>query len=167
VAVEFWTPKEGLLDRAKRDAVPYDLWVQQGHITATPGRAIDYRWVAVRLGELQHEIGLRRVAFDPYRIKYLEKALEEEGVELELVPHGQGFYKAAESGLWMPHSIEVFEKKLAGRRPRAREAEPGAHLRRGLGGARDGPEGEPGLHEEVARPHRRHRGGDDGGRPGG
>jgi phage terminase large subunit-like protein len=36
-AVEFWTPKEGLLDRAKRDRVPYDLWVEQGHITATPG----------------------------------------------------------------------------------------------------------------------------------
>lgn len=114
-AVEFWTPLEGLLDRAKRDRVPYDLWVDQRFITATPGRAIDYKFVAVRLGQLQVELGLTRLAFDPYRIKYLEKALEEEGVELELVPHGQGFYKSAESGLWMCRSIEVLEERLTKR----------------------------------------------------
>jgi phage terminase large subunit-like protein len=118
IAVEFWTPEEGLLERAKRDAVPWDLWVHQEHITATPGRAIDYRWVAVRLGELQQEVGLHRLAFDPYRIKYLERALDEEGVVMELIPHGQGFYKAKDSGLWMPHSIEVFEKLLGSRRAR-------------------------------------------------
>lgn len=112
-AVEFWTPKEGLLDRAKRDRVPYDLWVEQGFITATPGRSVDYAWVAVRLGELQQEIGLRRVAFDPYRIKYLERELEALSIEIELIPHGQGFYKAAESGLWMPRSIELLEDGLA------------------------------------------------------
>lgn len=111
-AVEFWTPQEGLIERAKRDRVPYDLWVEQGHITATPGRSVDYRWVAVRLGELQQQIGLQRVAFDPYRIKYLERYLEEEGIEITLVPHGQGFYKSAESGLWMPRSIEVAEDRL-------------------------------------------------------
>lgn len=112
-AVEFWTPKEGLLDRAKRDRVPYDLWVDQGFITATPGRSVDYAWVAARLGELQQEIGLRRVAFDPYRIKYLERELEALSIEIELIPHGQGFYKAAESGLWMPRSIELLEDGLA------------------------------------------------------
>ena len=111
-AVEFWTPREGLLDRAKRDLVQYDLWVEQGFITATPGRSVDYAWVAARLGELQQEIGLRRVAFDPYRIKYLERELEALAIEIELVPHGQGFYKAAESGLWMPRSIELLEDGL-------------------------------------------------------
>jgi phage terminase large subunit-like protein len=68
--------------------------------------------VAERLGELQQLCGLRRVAFDPYRIKYLERELEARGIEIELVPHGQGFYKAADSGLWMPHSIEVLESGL-------------------------------------------------------
>jgi phage terminase large subunit-like protein len=115
VAVEFWTPKDTLVERSKRDNVPYDLWVNQGFVTATPGRAVDYRWVAVRLGALQQDIGLQRVAFDPYRIKYLEKALDEEGIEIELVPHGQGYYKSADSGLWMPRSIEVFEERLTNR----------------------------------------------------
>lgn len=116
IAVEFWTPKEGLGERAKRDRVPWDLWVQQGYITATPGRSVNYAFVAQRLAELQQETGLQRVAFDPYRIKYLERALEDAGVEIELIPHGQGFYKAADSGLWMPHSIEVFEALLTNRK---------------------------------------------------
>jgi phage terminase large subunit-like protein len=163
IAVEFWTPKEGLLERAKRDAVPWDLWVDQEHITATPGRAIDYRWVAVRLGELQQEVGLHRLAFDPYRIKYLERALDEEGVELELVPHGQGFYKAAESGLWMPHSIEVFEKLLGSggrgssrtrRSPSPRPRPCTRPIRRRTGSTRSG----------RAGPDRRHRGREHGGR---
>ncbi|WP_254892251.1 terminase TerL endonuclease subunit, partial [Salmonella enterica] len=29
-----------------------------------------------------------------------------------LIPHGQGYYKAKDSGLWMPHSIELFEQML-------------------------------------------------------
>jgi phage terminase large subunit-like protein len=111
-AVEFWTPKDTLVERSKRDRVPYDVWVQQEFVTATPGRAVDYRFVAERLAQLQEEVGLRRVAFDPYRIKYLEKELDEQGIELTLVPHGQGFYKSAESGLWMPHSIELLEDRL-------------------------------------------------------
>jgi phage terminase large subunit-like protein len=114
-AVEFWTPKDTLVERAKRDRVPYDVWVDQGHVTATPGRSVDYRWVAARLGQLQQDVGLRRLAFDPYRIKYLERELDEAGIELELVPHGQGYYKSADSGLWMPHSIEVLEERLTKR----------------------------------------------------
>jgi phage terminase large subunit-like protein len=121
LVVEFWTPKEGLLARAKRDRVPWDLWVSQGFITATPGRSVDYRFVAERLGDLQQRFGLQRLAFDPYRIKYLERELEQAGIELELVPHGQGFFKAAESGQWMPHSIEKFEELLAKGKLRVRK----------------------------------------------
>lgn len=112
-AVEFWTPEEGLEARAKRDGVPYGLWVRDGHLVATPGRSVNYRWVAIRLGQLQQEIGLRRVAFDTYRIKFLQRELEDENIDIELVPHGQGFYKATESGLWMPRSIELFEERIS------------------------------------------------------
>lgn len=111
--VEFWTPRDTLIDRSRRDRVPYDLWVEQEQVTPTPGRSVDYAFVAQRLAELQAETGLRRVAFDPYRIKYLEQDLAEAGVELELVPHGQGYFKAAESNLWMPRSVEVLEDLIA------------------------------------------------------
>jgi phage terminase large subunit-like protein len=37
-------------------------------------------------------------------------------VTVPLVPHGQGFGKSTESGLWMPHSIELFEQLIMEKR---------------------------------------------------
>lgn len=109
VIVEFWTPKDTLVERSRADRVPYDQWVDEGHVIATPGRAVDYRFVAQRMSELQSEIGLERVAYDPYRIKYLETELAEIAVDIKLVPHGQGYRKSQESELWMPRSLEQLE----------------------------------------------------------
>lgn len=115
-SVEFWTPKDTLMERTARDRVPYDAWADRGFVTATSGRSVDYAFVAQRLVELDQEVRLMGVAFDPYRIKYLEKELDELGAKINLVPHGQGFLKAAEESadgvkrrLWMPHSIELLE----------------------------------------------------------
>lgn len=119
--VEFWTPGETAEERSRRDKVPYTTWIEQGFIHATPGRAVDYGFVAQRLSELQQAVRLRRVAFDPYRIKYLERELDAAAVELELIEHPQGYYKPHprkdEQGnelpvLWMPRSIEVMEKLI-------------------------------------------------------
>ena len=109
---EFWTPKETLLDRSKSDHVPYDAWVKQGHLFATEGRVVDYNFVAQRLGELTAKFNIIRMAFDPYRIKYFQRSLDDESVSIEMTPHGQGFFKSQESGLWMPHSIELLEKDI-------------------------------------------------------
>ncbi len=136
--VEFWTPKDTLIDRARRERVPYDVWVDQGYITATPGRAVDYGFVAQRLIDLQTETGLRRVAFDPYRIKYLEKELDELGAEIILIPHGQGYYKAhdkkkddeikedgkVDTALWMPRSVELLEGHVTNSRLRVLKSPP-------------------------------------------
>ncbi|MBC6499930.1 terminase large subunit [Citrobacter freundii] len=110
--VEFWTPKDTLLDRAKTDHVPYDAWLRNGFIHAPPGKAVNYGFVADRIGELTQKHNIKCIACDQYRIKYLEVELANQSVDVELVPHGQGFYKAQESGLWMPRSIELFEEHL-------------------------------------------------------
>lgn len=109
---EFWTPKETLLDRSKSDHVPYDAWVKQGYLFATEGRVVDYDFVAQRLGELTAKFNIIRMAFDPYRIKYFQRSLDNESVSIEMTPHGQGFFKSKDSGLWMPHSIELLEKDI-------------------------------------------------------
>lgn len=111
--VEFWTPKDSIIERSDRDLVRYDQWARDGHLFATPGNSIDYAFVAQRIGEWQEQTGLRRIAFDAYKIKYLAAELDRLGIEVELVPHGQGFYRAADSGLWMPHSIQTTERLLS------------------------------------------------------
>lgn len=137
--VEFWTPKDTLYERSRNERVPYDVWVQKGYIVATPGRIVDYAFVAKRLVELNTAIGLTRVAFDPYRIKYLEKELDELSAPIRLVPHGQGYYKAhgqkknddqpTEDGkvataLWMPRSVELLEGHVTNSRLRVLKSPP-------------------------------------------
>lgn len=126
---EFWTPKDTLHERSTSDRVPYDAWVESGFMTATPGRNVDYAFVAQRLVEISASCNLVAVAFDPYRIKYLERELDELGAQIKLVPHGQGFYRAAEAAnddktdkryLWMPRSIELLEKRINSKRIRIR-----------------------------------------------
>lgn len=92
VEAHFWAPLEGLADRAKRDRAPYDVWARQGLLTTTPGRTVDYGFVAKRIGELMQRCPqLQGIAFDRWRIDDLKRELAEEGIEAPLVPHGQGY----------------------------------------------------------------------------
>lgn len=91
VAPYFWTPEGGLLDRSKRDRVPYDLWVQQGFLETTPGNTVDYEHVAARIGEILGDCHIEGFAFDRWRIDVFKKELDRIGLDLPLVPYGQGF----------------------------------------------------------------------------
>ena len=112
VRVEFFTPRGSLFDRARRDRVPYDLWTEQGHMTATPGMSIDYGMVADRILELLAIVNVKRIVADPYRSNDLRREFEKAGIDVEIVPHPQGVRKSEESGLWMPRSIELTEKAI-------------------------------------------------------
>jgi phage terminase large subunit-like protein len=87
----FFAPGEGLRERAKRDRVPYDLWRDNGLLTATPGASVDYEYVAEVLANFAARCDLREVRFDRWRIGDLERALQKIGVEIKLEPMGQGF----------------------------------------------------------------------------
>ena len=62
----FWLPEEGLLDKAKRDRVPYDQWAREGYLETTPGPAIAPEYVAERLREIFAEHVVATLAFDPW-----------------------------------------------------------------------------------------------------
>lgn len=122
--VEFWTPKDTLIDRSRADKVPYDLWARQGHIHAVPGKSIDYAWVAERLGVLQAQFNILSLAFDPWRIDDLLRELDAAGVDawiyegedkpqgtgIKLIGHSQGFQGGdSKHRLWMPRSVDEVE----------------------------------------------------------
>lgn len=119
---EFWTPLDTLEERSRADKVPYDVWVRNGYVIATPGRSVDYSWVAQRLLDLTVLLPMfYRLAFDPYRIKFIERELDELGVEIELIEHPQGGYRTKERkdkygqpvpSLWMPRSIELLYEAI-------------------------------------------------------
>lgn len=88
----FWTPEDGLKDRARRDKAPYDVWLKKGFIRTTPGASIAYATVAREIAEICSECGdLRAISFDRWRMDIFKAELDEIGISLPLVPFGQGF----------------------------------------------------------------------------
>lgn len=91
----FWLPEEGLRERSKRDRVPYDLWHSQGFLNVTPGRSIEYEFVAKQLHALFKSLDIRRLGFDRWNFKHLKAWLVQAGFneqELErFIEFGQGF----------------------------------------------------------------------------
>jgi len=91
----FWLPEEGLGEKSRADRVPYDLWNKQGFLATTPGRAIEYDYIAAFLRDLFDRCDVRAIAFDRYNMKFLRPCLERAGfdeAELErFVEFGQGF----------------------------------------------------------------------------
>lgn len=91
VQPHFWTPEQGLQDRAKRDRCPYDVWERQGYLHTTPGASIDYSFVAADMAELLADLDVQGIAFDRWRMDVLRRELDAIGLDLPLIEWGQGF----------------------------------------------------------------------------
>lgn len=87
----FWTPEQGLYDRAKRDRVPYDVWVREGYLRTTPGATVDYGFVAAEMADILGLLDVQAIAFDRWRIDVFKKDAEALGIDFPLVEHGQGY----------------------------------------------------------------------------
>jgi phage terminase large subunit-like protein len=108
--VNFFTPAETITERDRMQKTHFVEWVRDGHVFACGKRAIDERAIVDRLQFLMAMMNVDGLAYDPYRIKFFEAKLDEAGVTLPLIPHGQGYARSSESGLWMPRSIELTER---------------------------------------------------------
>lgn len=91
----FWLPSEGLVEKSRGDRVPYDLWASQEFLQTTPGKSIEYEWVAHELRGIFDDYAVEGIAFDRWGFKYLKPWLEKAGFsEAELakfVEFGQGY----------------------------------------------------------------------------
>jgi len=91
VQPHFWTPEQGIHDRARRDRAPYDVWARQGFLHTTPGATVDYEIVAQDMAAILADLNVQAIAYDRWRIDLLRKELERVGCDLPLVPWGQGY----------------------------------------------------------------------------
>lgn len=87
----FWTPEQGLHDRAKRDRVPYDVWAREGYLRTTPGATVDYGFVVSEIADILASLDVSAIAFDRWRMDVFRRDAEALGIELPLVEYGQGF----------------------------------------------------------------------------
>jgi phage terminase large subunit-like protein len=92
IVPEFFAPEEGLFERARRDRQPYDLWRDEGYLITTPGRTVDYAWVAKHIAERAARCNLVSLRYDRWRIDLLKDELNKIGAtDLPLEPFGQGY----------------------------------------------------------------------------
>lgn len=111
----FWLPSEGLEEKSRADRVPYDVWAREGLLETTPGRAIEYEFIAEHLRGLFDRCDVKALAFDRYNMKHLKPWLERAGFtedELErFIDFGQGYVS-------MSPAIRELESKLLSKKLR-------------------------------------------------
>lgn len=75
----FWLPGEGLKEKSRADRVPYDVWAGQGHLRTTPGKTVDYEFVAATLYTDCEHGDVRKIAFDRWNWRHLKPWLLKAG----------------------------------------------------------------------------------------
>ena len=112
---QFWLPGAGLAEKSRKDRVPYDLWAKQGFLNTTPGRAIEYEFVAEAMRAVFDKYSIQKIAFDRALFEHLKPWLVKSNFsEAELAkfePYGQGT-------LSMTPALRELESKLLERKLR-------------------------------------------------
>lgn len=95
----FWLPGEGIAEKSRADRVPYDVWAKDGQLLTTPGRTINYEYVAQTLWDDFNRLDIRKIAFDRWNFRHLKPWLlragfsedQLEGDDAVFEKFGQGY----------------------------------------------------------------------------
>jgi phage terminase large subunit-like protein len=123
LTVRYWKPEEGLAAKAVQDNAKYVEWAAEGLLKTTPGKSIDYDFVAKEVQTLCAEQNVEAMSFDPAHITEFRKACDRLGFEtwiwqpgeppgrgLKMIVHSQGVAGMhSKKMLWMPRSMGQFE----------------------------------------------------------
>jgi phage terminase large subunit-like protein len=107
----FWMPQDSVHEASRRDRAPYDVWVREGLLRTTPGKVIDYDFVARDIGEICSGLPIANIAFDRWRMDRMKGAFERQAVGLPLEPFGQGYVS-------MSPALDALEADLLAERVR-------------------------------------------------
>lgn len=107
VLCRFFIPEWAMHERTRKDRVPYEAWVRQGYIAATPGNVIDYDFILAQIDEDMQAYDIQEVAFDAWGASRIQTQLMELGGEDFLVQFYQG-YKS------MSPAMKELEKVILG-----------------------------------------------------
>lgn len=89
VIPRFWIPEDAIIERSRRDKVPYEQWADSGLVITTPGNVIDYKAIRKEITDLSEQYNLVEIAYDRWNSSQLVQDLIDDGATM--VPFGQGF----------------------------------------------------------------------------
>ncbi|PEK00299.1 terminase large subunit [Bacillus toyonensis] len=103
-------PEDTLHEKRKTDKVPYDLWIQQGWITTTPGAVVDYEFIKthIRNMEKDHKFKIKEICADPWNATQFMQDMEAEGYTMIEIRQGM----ATLSGPTKDFREQVYQKKV-------------------------------------------------------
>jgi phage terminase large subunit-like protein len=124
--VRYWKPEENLDQAIAEDKAPYRQWHEEGWLKLTPGRAIDYDFVATEVQRVCAVNDVKFMAIDPAHMEEFIKGCgrigfdvwvwepeKPSGVGLKLVIHSQGAAGMhSKKALWMPRSLAKLEDRI-------------------------------------------------------
>lgn len=84
----FFMPNDNLLERQRKDKVPYIAWKNREYITATEGNVIDYDFIEDRIRRDGEKFQIREIAYDPWNATEIVNHLSG---DFSMVPFRQGF----------------------------------------------------------------------------
>lgn len=95
----FWLPGEGLADKGRQDRVPYDAWHRDGFLETTPGKTVDFEFVAEFLFSLHQRLRFRKIAFDAWKFRHLKPWLQRAGfTDAEIEGEGTAVFEQYRQG---------------------------------------------------------------------
>lgn len=81
----FWLPGANLIEKSKKDRVPYDVWHEQGFLQTTPGLTVEYEFVAQFLFKQFQQYSIAKLAFDRWNMKHLKPWLIKAGFSEQMI----------------------------------------------------------------------------------
>ena len=84
--VDAWIPEDSMRERVARDHVPYDTWVNQKYLHATPGDVVDYDFVEARLISYSKQYEIHTLGADQWNSRMLTQRLMKAGISVIEVP---------------------------------------------------------------------------------
>lgn len=86
----FWCPEAKVKKASQSDRVPYDAWVRDGYMEATPGDVVDYSFIRRKVNELSKKYIFGAFAYDPWNATQLALQLQDQD-GFVMAEHRQGF----------------------------------------------------------------------------
>jgi phage terminase large subunit-like protein len=79
----YYCPEDTIIERSRKDRVPYSQWVADGWLMATPGNVIDYSFIEADVYAVAARFDMELMYFDPYNGSKLIPDLAGAGIPCE------------------------------------------------------------------------------------
>lgn len=90
----FYLPEAAVGPRTERSGAPYSQWVEEGHITITPGPVTDFAYIEKDIRTALSEFNIQAIAYDPWEATYIVTRLLEDGAPMVEFRQGPKSYNA-------------------------------------------------------------------------